>query len=85
MICFFRRARRCFVVTGAGAGVVTVWCIGAAAVGMKASELVACLTLANEIPFMTILGCGQERLWIQLIAASLDGCALVLKSDGLLS
>src|SRR5437762_4949543 len=55
MICFLRRARRCFVVTGAGAGVLTAWCIGGAVRGVTASELVACLTLANEIPFITIL------------------------------
>ena len=55
MICFLRRARRCLAVKGAGAGVLTVWCIGGGVVGMKASALVGCLTLANEIPFMTTL------------------------------
>src|SRR5205823_14663347 len=55
MICFLRRARRCFVVTGAGAGVLTAWCIGGAVRGVTVSELVACLTLANESPFMTNL------------------------------
>lgn len=38
---------------------------------MKASALVGCLTLANEIPFMTTVGCGEEQLWIQLITGSL--------------
>src|SRR5882724_12284134 len=71
MICFLRRARRCFAVKGAGAGVLTVWCIGGAGVGMKGSALVGCLTLANEIPFMTTVGCGEEQLWIQLNTASL--------------
>ena len=44
---------------------------------MKTSELVGCLTLANEIPFITILRCAEERLWIQLIAVSLDEAGLV--------
>src|SRR5437660_12210651 len=77
MICFLRRARRCFAVSGAGAGVLTVWCIGGV-VGMKASALVGCLTLANEIPFMTTVGCCEVRLWIQLVTASLhdvDRCS----------
>ena len=39
---------------------------------MKTSELVACLTLANEIPFITILRCVEEQLWIQLTAISLN-------------
>src|SRR4029077_10286975 len=68
MICFLRRARRCFAVKGAGAGVLTAWCIGGAVLRVKASELVACSTLANEIPFITILRCAGERPWIQLIA-----------------
>src|SRR5216117_926635 len=72
MICFLRRARRCFAVRGAGTGVLTVWCIVGAVLGVKASGLVGCWTLANEIPFMTTVGCGQERLWIQLISISLD-------------
>src|SRR5713101_1019134 len=77
MICFLRRARCCFEVKGAGAGVLTAWCIGGAALGVKASELVACLTLANEIPFITILRCAEERPWIQLIAVSLNELGLV--------
>src|SRR6266480_49675 len=77
MICFLRRARRCFTVKGAGAGALTVWCIGGAVVGLKASELVACWTLANEIPFITILRCVWEPLWIQSIAVSLDETRLV--------
>src|SRR6266508_1701676 len=84
MICFLRRERRCFAVKGAGAGVVTAWCIGAAVLGVKASELVACLTLANEIPFITILRCAEERLWIQLIAVSLDEVGLVPQWTGLI-
>src|SRR6266478_5722569 len=70
MICFLRRERRCFAVNGAGAGVLAVWCIAGAVFGVKAS--VGCLTLANEIPFMTRLRCSQERLWIQQIPASVD-------------
>src|SRR5438445_13487633 len=70
MICFLRRARRCFAVSGAGAGVLTVWCIVGAVLGVKASGLVGCWTLANEIPFMVTLGCSEKGLWIQLIAAS---------------
>src|SRR5437762_4468178 len=77
MICFLRRARRCFTVKGAGAGALTVWCIGGAVLGVKASELVACWTLANEIPFISILRCAGERLWIQSIAVSLDETSLV--------
>src|SRR6266487_1245102 len=73
MICFLRRARRCFTVKGTGAGVLTAWCIGGAVLGVKASELVACLILATEIPFITILRCAEERPWIQLIAVSLNG------------
>src|SRR6266508_4098017 len=84
MICFLRRERRCFAVKGAGAGVVTAWCIGAAVLGVKASELVTCLTLANEIPFITILRCAEERLWIQLIPVSLDEVGLVPQWDGLI-
>ena len=57
MICFLRLVRRCFAVKGEGTGVLTAWCIGGAVLGVKASELVACLTLANEIPFITILRC----------------------------
>ena len=53
MICFLRRARRCFAVSGAGAGVLTAWCIVGAVRGVNASGLVGCWTLANEIPFMT--------------------------------
>jgi len=56
--------------------VPTVWCIGGAALGVKASELIACLTLANKIPFITILRCAEERLWIQLIVVSLDEARL---------
>src|SRR6266513_5654672 len=70
MICFLRLARRCFAVKGEGAGVLTAWCIGGAVLRVKASELVACLILANEIPFITILRCAEERLWIQSIAFS---------------
>jgi hypothetical protein len=77
-----RRARRCFAVKGAGAGVLTVWCIGGAVLGVKASELVACLTLANEIPFMTTLGCTDQRFRIQLVAASLGNIGLVGQSTG---
>jgi hypothetical protein len=76
MICFLRRARRCFTVNGAGVGVPTVWCIGGAALGVKASELIAFLTLANKNPFITILRCAEERLWIQLIVVSLDDARL---------
>src|SRR4029453_25799 len=75
IICFLRRARRCFTAKGAGAGVLTAWCIGEAVLGVKASELVACLTLATEIPFITILRCAEERPWIQLINCSLPECA----------
>jgi hypothetical protein len=77
-----RRARRCFAVKGAGAGVLTVWCIGGAVLGVKASELVACLTLANEIPFMTTLGCTEQRFRIQLVAVSLDTSALSANRPG---
>ena len=85
MICFLRRARRCFVVTGAGAGVLTAWCIGGAVRGVTASELVACLTLANEIPFITILRCAEERPWIQLITSlnELDLVPWVRRADAL--
>src|SRR6266487_6916000 len=76
IICFLRRARRCFAVKGAGSGVLTVWCIGGRVVEMKASALVGCLTLANEIPFMTTLRCGQVRLWIQLITVSVQDAEL---------
>src|SRR4029450_7532036 len=75
MIWFLRRARRCFTVKRAGAGVLTAWCIGGAVLGVKASELVACLTLANEIPFITILGCSEERPWVQIIALARVGVA----------
>src|SRR5207247_1005684 len=85
MICFLRRARRCFAVKGAGAGVLTVWCIGGGVLGMKASALVGCLTLANEIPFMTTLRCGQARLWIQLITASVQDAELCSKSRRLVA
>src|SRR5205814_9292971 len=68
MICFLRRPRRCFAVSGAGAGVLTVWCISGTVLGVKASGLVGCWTLANEIPFMITLGCNENGLWIQLIA-----------------
>ena len=70
MICFLRRARRCFAVSGARAGVLTVWCIVGPVLGVKASGLVGCWTLANEIPFMIALGCSEKGLWIQLIATS---------------
>src|SRR5438477_12850009 len=80
MICFLRLARRCFAVKGEGAGVLTAWCIGGAVLRVKASELVACWTLANEIPFITILRCAEERLWIQSIAVSLDEISL-LRTD----
>src|SRR5204862_6345653 len=50
MICFLRRARRCYAVTGAGAGVLTVWCIGRV-VGMKPLSLVGWLAFAIEFPF----------------------------------
>ena len=70
MICFLRRARRCFAVSGAGAGVLTVWCIVGPVLGVEASGLVGCWTLANEIPFMIALGCSENGFWIQLIAAS---------------
>src|SRR2546430_13332642 len=76
MICFLRRARRCFAVSGAGAGVLTAWCIVGAVRGVNASGLVGCWTLANEIPFMTTLGCAEKPLWIQLIAASFDAADL---------
>jgi hypothetical protein len=83
MICFLRRARRCLAVKGEGAGVLTAWCIGGAVLGVKASELAPCLTLATEIPFITILRCAKERLWIQLIAVSLNEFGLVPQWDGL--
>src|SRR6266480_2782523 len=67
MICFLRRARRCFAVKGAGAGVLTAWCMAGAVFGVKGSGSVGCLTLANGIPFMTTLGCSEQRLWIQVI------------------
>src|SRR6266581_7740819 len=70
MICFLRRARRCFAVSGAGAGVLTAWCMVGPVLGVKASGLVGCWTLANEIPFMITLGCSEKQLWIQPIAAS---------------
>src|SRR5206468_12478713 len=70
MICFLRRARRCCAVRGAGTGVLTVWCIVGAVLGVKASGLVGCWTLANEIPVMRTLRCSEKGLWIQLIAAS---------------
>src|SRR6266567_8821880 len=70
MICFLRRARRCFAVSGAGAGVLTAWCIVGTVLGVKASGLVGCWTLANEMPFMITLRCSEKGLWIQLIAAS---------------
>src|SRR5438094_8603750 len=76
MICFLRRARRCFAVKGTGAGVLTDWCIVGAARGVNASGLVGSWTLANEIPFMTTLGCAEKPLWIQLSAASLDAADL---------
>src|SRR6266571_7328954 len=83
MICFLRRARRCFAVRGAGTGVLTVWCIVGAVLGVKASGLVGCWTLANEIPFMTTLGCAEKPLWIQLIAASFNDADLVGRSHDL--
>src|SRR5207245_3961208 len=79
MICFLRLVRRCFAVKGEGTGVLTAWCIGGAVLGVKASELVACLTLANEIPFITNLRCAEDRPWIQLIAVSLNELGLVPK------
>jgi len=51
---------------------------------VKASELIACLTLANEIPFITILRWAEEQLWIQLIVVSLDEAGLVLQWDGVI-
>src|SRR5438093_627046 len=83
MICFLRRARRCFAVKGAGAGVLTALCMTGAVLGVKGSGSVGCLTLANEIPFTTTLGCSEKRLWIQLIAACLDEIDFVCQSDGL--
>src|SRR6266480_405009 len=83
MICFLRRARRCFAVKGAGAGVLTALCMAGAVLGVKGSGSVGCLTLANEIPFTTTLGCSEKRLWIQLIAACLDEIDFVCQSDGL--
>src|SRR5947208_16606534 len=83
MICFLRRSRRCFAVKGAGAGVLTALCMAGAVLGVKGSGPVGCLTLANEIPFMTTLGCSAKRLWIQLIAACLDEIDLVCQSNGL--
>src|SRR6266446_3841708 len=85
MICFLRRARRCFAVSGAGAGVLTVWCIVGPVLGVKASGLVGCWTLANEIPFMTTLRCGQARLWIQLVTASVQDAELCSKSRRLVA
>src|SRR6266496_2077747 len=83
MICFLRRARRCFAVKGAGAGVLTALCMAGAVLGVKGSGSVGCLTLANEIPFTTTLGCSEKRFWIQLIAACLDEIDFVCQSDGL--
>jgi hypothetical protein len=74
MICLLRRARRCFAVKGAGAGVLMAWCIAGGVLGLKASGLVGCL--ANEIPFMTPVRCSEERLWIRSIAACFDTVAL---------
>src|SRR5438067_3967940 len=70
MICFLRRARRCFAVSGAGTGVLTVWCIEGPVLGVKALGLVGCWTLANEIPFMITLRCSESGLWIQQFSAS---------------
>src|SRR5437667_10031123 len=80
MICFLRRARRCFAVKGAGAGVLTVWCIGRAGVEMNASALIGCLTLANEIPFMTNVVCGEEQLWIQFNTDTLHDVECLFQS-----
>ena len=52
---------------------------------MKTSELVGCLTLANEIPFITVLRCAEQRLWIQLTAVCLDEAGLVCQRDPLIS
>ena len=49
---------------------LTVLCIGGPVLGVKASGLVGCWTLANKIPFMITLRCSEKGLWIQLIAAS---------------
>ncbi len=56
MICFLRRARRCFAVNGEGTGVLTVWCIAGPVLGVKTSGLVGSWTLANENPFMDDVG-----------------------------
>jgi hypothetical protein len=64
--------------------VLTVWCIGGAVLGVKASELVACLTLANEIPFITILRCSKEQGWIQSIAVALDEAGVAPQWVGLI-
>src|SRR5207244_13547504 len=69
MICFLRRARRCFAVRGAGTGVLTVWCIVEAVLGVRASGVVGCWTVAIEIPLVITLRYGKQGLWIQLIAA----------------
>src|SRR5581483_1398916 len=72
MICFLRRARRCFVVKGAGAGVLTAWCIEGTVLGVKASELVACFDSCKRNPVHNNLRCTGEWLWIQLIGVSAD-------------
>ena len=71
MICFLRRDRRCFAVSGKGTGVLTAWCIAGPVLGVKTSGLVGSWTLANEIPFMMTFGCSKKGLWIQLIDAVL--------------
>src|SRR5436189_6410789 len=62
MICFLRRPRRCFAVSGAGAGVLTVWCISGTVLGVKASRMVGCWTFANEITLMIKFGCSDKEL-----------------------
>src|SRR5436190_14239487 len=52
---------------------------------VKASESVACLTLANEIPFITILRCARQRPWIQLIAVPECELRLGAELDGLIA
>src|SRR4051812_31473357 len=69
MICLLRRPRRCLAVKGAGAGVLTAWCMAGAVRAVKASGSIGSFTLANEIPFMTKLRCSEEVVWIRLITA----------------
>src|SRR5947207_15778122 len=59
MICFLRRARRCFAVSGAGGGVLTCWCIVGAVRGVNAFGIVGYWSLSYVNTFMTTLHCDK--------------------------